>query len=363
MCETESSWDEWCPLPSSWSNWRRPDQGWSGPPSPPVGPEMTRTTLYHSRTYLIVGYYKAGRHSGGWLYKQPPLERVNIVPSYLFSFLTWKFHEKWLIFITSHIECRNPVASRKLEGCLFPTYQLSSWMKDVRCLFHTPVAILDVRWPPPYKGLASLTCGYIQRWTPRWGVVIFTIPTNFGKYRSNSFYCLYNINFMKHCWPLGLPPFSLEGMPEMSGVTTNHYWPPSTRLVNNRGSVCPGSWLGYCEPEERIYSNVDAGKDGCKPALLCLPTFLPIYLFIYLCTYLLTYLPTYLHIYDFPNYSATISLTTYTYDFPNYSSTISPTTFLSTHHPTLQSLYQPKTNRTTEHGFVVIQNDTDELCC
>ena len=274
----------------------------------------------------------------------------------------------------------------KISWKMTDPHHISHWMPEPSCpqevrrmsLSHTPVVILDERckmslphtschsgwrWPPPYKGLASLTCGYIQRWTPRWGVVIFTIPTNFGKYRSNSFYCLYNINFMKHCWPLGLPPFSLEGMPEMSGVTTNHYWPPSTRLVNNRGSVCPGSWLGYCEPEERIYSNVDAGKDGCKPALLCLPTFLPIYLFIYLCTYLLTYLPTYLHIYDFPNYSATISLTTYTYDFPNYSSTISPTTFLSTHHPTLQSLYQPKTNRTTEHGFVVIQNDTDELCC
>ena len=80
----------------------------------------------------------------------------------------------------------------KISWKMTDLHHISHWMPEPSCpqevrrmsLSHISVAILDARWLPPYNGLASLTCWHIQCWTPLWGVVIFIIPTNFGKYRS-----------------------------------------------------------------------------------------------------------------------------------------------------------------------------------
>ena len=61
-------------------------------------------------------------------------------------------------------------------------------------------------FPIPLHHLDRPSCCIIQRWTPRWGVVILISLTRAGNYCSkSSFIVLYNSNFMDN----SPPPFSV----------------------------------------------------------------------------------------------------------------------------------------------------------
>ena len=98
--------------------------------------------------------------------------------------------------LSLHTGCQNPVALRKIEGCLS----------------HIPVATQDTGWsaisPPQWTGLPHMLIYITLDTTVGSGNYLYSPPISVNIV-PNSYFGLYNLNFMNHCWPLG-PPFPDE---------------------------------------------------------------------------------------------------------------------------------------------------------